>query len=97
MFDSNAMNELKHIAADRYQRNGGGGSQTVHATATAYDKARGFGEMSPWRQAVYKARMQYKVACDGARADFSFAPVAFDLAKEEKREAAQNALRSIPF
>lgn len=96
MFDSNAMNELKHIAADRYQRNGGGGAQAV-VTATAYDKARGYGEMSPWRQAVYRARMQYKVACDGARADFSFAPVAFDLAKEEKREALENALRSIPF
>jgi hypothetical protein len=97
MFDSNAMNELRHVAADRYQRNGGGGAQKVHATATAYDKARGYSEMSPWRQAVYRARTEFKVTCDGARADFSFAPVAFDLAKEEKREAQQNALRTIPF
>lgn len=97
MFDSNAMNELKHIAADRYQRNGGGGAQKVHTTSTAYDKARGYSEMSPWRQAVYRARMQYKVECDNARADFSFAPVAFDLAKEEKREAARYALATLPF
>lgn len=97
MFDSNAMNELKHVAADRYQRNGCGGAQKVHATSTAYDKARGYGEMSPFRQAAYRARMQFKVACDGARSDFSFAPVAFDLAKEEKREAARYALATIPF
>ena len=97
MFDSNAMNELRHIAADRYQRNGGGGAQKVHATATAFDKARGYAEMTPFRQAAYRARMQFKVACDQARGDFAFAPVAFDLAKEEKREALQNAIRSIPF
>lgn len=97
MFNSNAMNELKHHAADRYQRAGGGGAFKVHQTAVAYDKARGYSEMSPWRQAVYRARTQYKVACDNARADLSFAPVAFDLAKEEKRETLQNALRSIPF
>ena len=97
MFDSNAMNEQKHIAADRYQRNGCGGAQKVHLTATAYDKARGYAELTPFRQAVYRARMQYKVACDQARGDLAFAPVAFDLAKEEKREALQNAIRSIPF
>ena len=97
MFDTNAMNELKHVAADRYQRNGGGGAQKVHATATAYDKARGYAEMSPWRQAVYRARTQYKVACDQARGDLAFAPVAFDISKEEKQEASRNALRSIPF
>lgn len=86
-----------HSAADRYQRNGGGGAQKVHATSAAYDKARGYAEMSPWRQAVYRARMQYKVACDTARGQFSFAPIAFDIAKEERREAVQNAIRSIPF
>ena len=97
MFDSNAMNELKHIAADRYQRNGGGGAHKVYATSASYDKARGYSEMSPFRQAVYRARMQYKVACDNARADFSFAPVAFDMAKEEKREALHYALATLPF
>lgn len=97
MFDSNAMNEQKHIAADRYQRAGGGGARTVHTTSTGYDKARGYAEMSPWRQAVYRARTQYKVACDQARGDLAFAPVAFDIAKEEKREALQAALRNIPF
>lgn len=96
MFDSNQMNELKHIAADRYQRNGGG-SHKVHASATAWAKSRGYGEMSPFRQAAFRAREQFKVACDMAKADFSFAPVAFDLAKEEKREAIERALRSIPF
>jgi hypothetical protein len=97
MFDTNAMNELKHVAADRYQRNGCGGAQKVHATATAFDKARGYAEMTPFRQAIYRARMQFKVTCDKARGDFAFAPVAFDLAKEEKREAIKNAIRSIPF
>ena len=97
MFDSNAMNELKHIAADRYQRAGCGGGGKVHPTSVAYDKSRGVSEMSPFRQAVYRARIQYKVACDMARSDFSFAPVAFDLAKEEKREAARYALATIPF
>lgn len=97
MFDHNAMNELKHVAADRYQRNGCGGAHKVHTTSAAYDKARGYAEMSAFRQAVYRARIQYKVQCDNARSDFSFAPVAFDLAKEEKREAARYALASIPF
>jgi hypothetical protein len=97
MFDSNQMNELKHIAADRYQRNGGGGAHKVHATSSGYAKSRGYNEMSPFRQAAFRAREQFKVACDMARSDFSFAPVAFDLAKEEKREAAKRALASIPF
>lgn len=97
MFNSNAMNELKHVAADRYQRAGCGGAQKVHATSASFDKAQGYSEMSPFRQAVYRARIQYKVACDHARSDFSFAPVAFDLAKEEKREAARYALATIPF
>ena len=97
MFDSNQMNELKHIAADRYQRNGCGGAHKVHATSTAWAKSRGYAEMSPFRQAAYRAREQFKIACDLARTDFSFAPVAFDLAKEEKREATERALRSIPF
>jgi hypothetical protein len=97
MFDSNQMNELKHIAADRYQRNGGGGAHKVHATSSGYAKSRGYNEMNAFRQAAYRAREQFKVACDMARSDFSFAPVAFDLAKEEKREAAKRALASIPF
>lgn len=97
MFDSNAMNELKHHAADRYQRAGGGGAFKVYATSSAYDTARGYADMTPFRQAVYRARMQFKGACDGAKADFRFAPVAFDLAKEEKREAARYALATIPF
>ena len=97
MFDSNAMHELRHVAADRYQRAGCGGAFKVHATASAYDKSRGYSEMSPFRQAAYRARMQFKTACDYAKADFKFAPVAFELAREEKREAARYALATIPF
>jgi hypothetical protein len=97
MFDTNAMQELKHIAADRYQRNGGGGAFKVHQTAAAYHKARGYGEMSPFRQAAYRARIEYKAACDNAHADFVFAPTAFDLAKEERNEARRVALATIPF
>lgn len=97
MFNSNALNELRHVAADRYQRAGGGGAHKVHATSAAFHKARGYGEWSPFRQAAYRARVEFKIACDNARADFVFAPTAFDLAKEERREAASYALASIPF
>lgn len=97
MFDSNQMHELAHLARDRYQRNGCGGAHKVYATSAAYDKAHGYGELSPWRQAVYRAQVQFKSACENARADFRFAPVAFDLAKEEKQEARRYALATIPF
>jgi hypothetical protein len=41
--------------------------------------------------------MQFKSACQNAKSDFAFAPVAFDLAKEEQREARSYALANIPF
>lgn len=97
MFDPNAMQELKHVAADRYQRNGGGGAFKVHQTSAAFHKARGYDELSPFRQAAYRARVQFKTACDNAKADFVFAPTAFDLAKEEQRETRRYALATIPF
>jgi hypothetical protein len=97
MFNSNAMNELKHLAADRYQRAGGGGAFTVYETSAAYHKARGYNEMSAFRQAAYRASVEFKSICEQARSDFAFARVAFDLAKEEKREARNYALATIPF
>ena len=55
MFDSNAMHELQHLARDRYQRAGCGGSHKVHNTSKAYDEARGYKEMSVCARAVYEA------------------------------------------
>ena len=97
MFDPNLMNELRHVAADRYQRAGGGGAHKVHTSAKAYDTSRGYDHMTPWRQAVYRAATIYRAACANAKSDFAFAGVAFDLAKEEKREAVQYAVANIPF
>jgi hypothetical protein len=60
MFDSNAMAELRHLSADRYQRAGGGGAHKVHNTSRAYHDARGHGQMSPWRRAVYEATIRWR-------------------------------------
>jgi hypothetical protein len=97
MFDHNAMQELKHLAADRYQRAGGGGAHKVHATNAAFHKSRGYAELSPFRQAAYRARVEFNWIADHIRAELAYAPTAFKLAQEEKREATANALRSIPF
>ena len=97
MFDHNAMQELAHLKAERYARNGGGGGFKVATSTKAYYDARGINEMSPFRRAAFEARERFKIACDYAKADFKFAPVAFDLAREEKREAARHALATIPF
>jgi len=69
-FDSNAMHELQHLARDRYQRAGGGGAQKVRMTSKAYDDARGYQEMSAWRQLVYRTNLAWRDACLGAKADF---------------------------
>jgi hypothetical protein len=97
MFDHNQMRELAHIKADRYQRNGGGGGFKVHQTAAAFHKSRGYDQMSSWDQLVYRARVQFKSVCELAQSDFLFAPVAFDLAKEERKEANRYAIETIPF
>lgn len=97
MFDHNAMAELAHIKAERYARNGGGGGFKVATSTKAYYDARGINEMSPFRRAAFEARERFKIVCEGARADFRYAPVAFDLAREEKREAVRYALATIPF
>lgn len=70
MFDPNAMLELAHLKADRYQRAGGGGAFKVYASSKAYDEARGYKEMSPWRQLVYRTNLAWRDACHGAKAGF---------------------------
>jgi len=60
MFDSNAMHELQHLARDRYQRAGGGGSHKVYNSSRTYDESRGIKEMSTWARAVYEANMLWK-------------------------------------
>lgn len=97
MFDSNAMNELKHLAADRYQRAGGGGAHKVYATSAAFHTSRGYGEMSPFRQAAYRARVEFQWMAEHIKAEQAFAPIAAKLAEEERREAARFALATIPF
>jgi hypothetical protein len=72
MFDSNAMLELKHVKADQYQRNGGGGAHRVHNTAKAYHDARGHREMSPWRRAVYEATIRWRGDAASAVAGFKW-------------------------
>jgi hypothetical protein len=60
MFDSNAMHELAHLSRDRYQRAGGGGASKVYATAQAYYTARGFKELSPFRQACIEMLHRFR-------------------------------------
>ena len=80
-FNSNEMLELKHIAADRYQRAGGGGAFKVYNTSKAYFDARGHNELSTWdrllvetkyrwRDAVSTAREHYRVDCLTSREGF---------------------------
>lgn len=72
MFDSNAMHELAALSRDRYQRAGGGGAHKVHNTAKAYHDARGYGQMSPWRRAVYEATVVWRGQAASARAGFKW-------------------------
>jgi hypothetical protein len=70
MFDSNAMLELRHIAADRYQRSGGGGANVVYATAQAYYTARGFKELSPFAQACIEMLHRYRQVAALAKEEY---------------------------
>lgn len=69
-FDPNAMLELAHLKADRYQRAGGGGTHKVYTSSKAYDEARGYKEMSPWQQLVYRTNLAWRDACIGIKAGF---------------------------
>lgn len=70
MFDSNAMLELRHLSADRYQRAGGGGAHKVHNTSRAYFDARGHNELSPFRRAIVETRFRWEQASQLAREHF---------------------------
>ena len=72
MFDSNAMRELAHLKADRYQRNGGGGVSKVYNSSKAYDEARGWREMSTWRRAVYEATQLWRSDSRSAMSGFKW-------------------------
>ena len=74
MFDANAMAELAHLKADRYQRSGGGGAFKVYQSAKTYYEAKGINEMSAWdrlmletttrwQQAQALASEQFRIAC----------------------------------
>src|SRR5258708_1315305 len=60
MFNSNQMLELRHNAADRYQRNGGGGAFKVYNTSKAYYDAIGHKEMSPFQRACVEMLHQFR-------------------------------------
>ena len=66
-FDSNAMRELQHLAADRYQRNGGGGASKVYATSKAYYDARGHNELPAWDRLVIETKYRWQTARETAR------------------------------
>jgi hypothetical protein len=66
------MQELKHLAADRYQRAGGGGAHKVYASSKAYDDARGYRDMTPFRRAAYEAAVLFRDAAKHAAADFAW-------------------------
>jgi hypothetical protein len=91
------MQELKHLAADRYQRAGGGGAHKVHATSAAFHTSRGYDEMSEFQKAAYRARVEFLWRADHIKAELAYAPTAFKLAQEEKREVSRHALATIPF
>lgn len=82
MFDSNAMRELAHISVDRYQRNGGGGAFKVYKNQKAADEARGFNEMTPWQQAIYRNNMLWRSAKDSAIAGFKWDCLWYTLDKD---------------
>lgn len=63
-FDSNAMTELKHLAADRYQRAGGGGATKVYLSSQAFYTARGYHELSPFSRACLETLHRYRQACE---------------------------------
>jgi hypothetical protein len=72
MFDSNALRELAHVKADHYQRNGGGGGFKVYASSKAYDEARGYREMTPWRRLVYETTQLWRSESRSAVAGFKW-------------------------
>jgi hypothetical protein len=67
MFDSNAMQELKHIKADHYQRAGGGGAHKVYNTGQAYHDARGYKELSPFQRACIEMLHRFRQSAEIAR------------------------------
>ena len=69
-FDSNAMLELAHIKADRYQRSGGGGAHKVHNTSKAYFDARGHNELSAWDRLLIETKFRWQQSCETAREHF---------------------------
>jgi hypothetical protein len=96
MFDSNAMNELRHVAADRYQRAGGGGATKVYKSSKAFHDARSL-NLSPFRKAAYEASVMFRQACSLASADFRAAGNDYDLMLCERRDRERYALATIPF
>jgi hypothetical protein len=83
MFDSNALLELAHLKADRYQRAGGGGAFKVYNTSRAADEARGYKQMTVWQRAVFEATMLWRSDRDSAQAGFRWDCVWFTLDRNE--------------
>jgi hypothetical protein len=96
MFDHNQMNELAHLKAARYERNGGGGGFKVATSTKAYYEARTI-NLSPFQRAAYEAREAFQIAARGAVSDFRNAANAFDLIVCERKDAARYAIANIPF
>ena len=59
-FDHNQMAELAALKRYRYERDGGGGAHTVHATAKAFYDSRGYSDWSELEQRWHEARVDFK-------------------------------------
>ncbi len=73
MFDSNAMLELAHLKADRYQRNGGGGAHKVYNTSRAYYDAIGHNELPSWERLFIETKQRWQTAAAIHREHFRIA------------------------
>jgi hypothetical protein len=95
MFDHNQMRELRHVAADRYQRGGGGGAFKV-TSAKAYHDARSR-NLSAFERAAYEAAVLFRQACELAKSDMRQAVTDLALAECERRDRERYAIANIPF
>jgi hypothetical protein len=73
MFNSNQMLELQYIAADRYQRNGGGGAFKVYNSSKAYFDAIGHNDLSAWQRTLAESKFRWEQSCELAKEHFRIA------------------------
>ena len=102
MFDHNAMQELKHVKANAYQRAGGGGTHKVYLTAAAFDKAHGYYELSKAEQVEYRERVEFISAAENLLFELAGRSNSHleNIREQERKEAARHGVEfdgTIPF